>query len=141
MRKGLQKEAQENWPTFTDQSNNKWQAQPQEISGTADKHAVSTLEANKTSDWPTFEEACKNQLQTNQTDTTWNTFKIETGKETSEWKIVSSQQASDNGLAQNNQEQTVPGNSWVSSSQSQQQVSQQTQQQQVGWELFMGFGV
>ena len=119
-----QKETQENW-TFTDQSNSKWQTQPQEVSGATNKISLGSLDVNKSNNWPTFDEACKSELQPNQTEATWNNFKIETGKEASNWKVVSNQQATDNGLVQHHQEQNVQGNNWSSPSQQQQQVSQE----------------
>ena len=119
------KESPENWPTFTDQSTSKWQTQAQEIAGTTNKLGIGTVDAAKTDNWPSFENACKSELQSCQSQANWNNFKIETGKETSDWKVVSNQQSSNSELSQPQQESTVQANNWTSSSQSQQQVPQE----------------
>ena len=120
-----QKEPQENWTTFTDQSTTKWQAQPQEIAGTTNKLGIGTVDAAKTGNWPSFDNACKNELQSCQPQANWNNFKIETGKETSDWKVVPNQQSSNSELSQPQQESTVQANNWTSSTQPQQQVPQE----------------
>ena len=129
-----QKQAVETWPAFTDQSGNKWQTPPQELAGSINKLPLGTVGASKTSDWPSFKETGKNTekwtatndaIQQNQGDGDWNTqFKLQTGKDTTEWKVISNQPDANNGATQCQQDSVPQHNVWSPSSQQQQQVSQ-----------------
>ena len=126
-----QKQQSENWSNFNDQKN-KWPAQNQEIPDTVTKLATRNVEAGKTINWPTFNETCKttekwpasnDNIQQNQNEGNWNTFKIQSEKETVEWKVVPNQSLTTNIAPQHHQEPPQQNNVWSPSTQ-QQQVPQ-----------------
>ena len=127
------KQPTENWPTFSDQGNHKWPNQPQELPNPINKLPLSNVEEGKASDWPSFDDTCKNaekwpltndNITQDQNGTSWSNFKIQSGNDTTEWKVVSNQSHANNGVAQDQPESTPQNSVWSPSSQQQQQVSQ-----------------